>query len=257
MNFPMFRSRDTSKSRLPPSNSLIDRLTYAIGDIHGRNDLLTKMLDTIRSEADVLGEKPRIVMLGDYIDRGPASADVLATVVALRTADWCDAEILLGNHELFLLKFALDASCGPQWLEYGGTATLQSYGLTPPLDRTDPAQWQALLADMVRVIPREHLRLLCEAKIYFIAGDYLFVHGGVKPGMPIEEQSADTMLWIREEFLAVDKSCDYVVVHGHSAKEDAHNLPWRIGVDTGAYATGVLSAVRLSGRDREIIQVTR
>lgn len=257
MNFSLFKSRGKPVGEQSLTHSHISRLTYAIGDIHGRQDLFTRILETIRQEHEAGGEKPRIILLGDYIDRGPASNEVLETIVNLKSQTWCDLEVLLGNHELFLLKFALDSNQAGPWLEYGGTATLASYGMATPKERGGPEQWQALLAEMIRVVPREHLRLLCDAKIYFIDEDYLFVHGGVRPGVPIEEQGADIMLWIRDEFLSSEKACDYVVVHGHSAKEDAANLPWRIGVDTGAYATGVLSAARLQGNTREIVQVTR
>jgi serine/threonine protein phosphatase 1 len=236
------------------NTSQIDRLTYAIGDIHGRYDLFAILLEHIRHDSLSLKEKPRIVLLGDYIDRGPGSAQVLSAIVDLCKQDWCDTEVLLGNHELFMIKFALDITDGPAWLNYGGLATLASYGINPPADKTNPEDWQTLQDELLLKIPRDHLQLLSHAKIYFIAGDYLFVHGGVQPGVPVEEQTIDTMLWIRGEFLASPKSCDYVVVHGHSAKATADNLQWRIGVDTGAYATGVLTTIRLSGRERRVFQ---
>ena len=237
--------------------SQIDRLTFAIGDIHGRADLFQKMLDRIRIEAEDLGEVARIVLLGDYIDRGPNSADVLEMIVNLRAKDWCDPVVLLGNHELSLIKFCMDSSVGWAWLEHGGLATLTSYGIPNLGDANNPAQWTELQKRILRMIPQTHLRLLCDAKIFFVAGDYLFVHGGVKPGVPIESQTSETLLWIREEFLKAEKACDFVVVHGHSARETAENLEWRIGVDTGAYASGTLTAVKLRQSDREFVQVSR
>lgn len=257
MLFPMLNFRPKAKPQSEVNHSRIDRLTYAIGDIHGRFDLFTRMLDFIKSESGGLGEKPRIVLLGDYIDRGPSSAEVLARIIELKQEPWCDVVVLLGNHELFLMNFVVGGGNAGAWLEYGGSATLSSYGIAIPKDGNDPEQWQAAMEEVLRVVPRDHMLLLCDAKIYLIAQDYLFVHGGVRPGVPIEDQGSETMLWIREEFLSSKKACDYVVVHGHSAQEAADNLPWRIGVDTGAYATGVLTAVRLWDDDREIIQVTQ
>ncbi len=238
-------------------DSRIDRLTYAVGDVHGRNDLLVRFINGVRRDAEALGERPRIILLGDYIDRGPASSAVLDTILALQQAEWCDVEVLIGNHELFLMKFILDVSNVGSWLQHGGLATLGCYGIAPPKDRSDPEALEELREDLLARVPDAHLGLLADAKVYFIAGDYLFVHGGVEPGVPIEEQDPDTMLWIRDEFLQSEKACDYVVVHGHSAKATADNLPWRIGVDTGAYATGVLTAVRLHGTERKIVQVRK
>ncbi|WP_349322845.1 metallophosphoesterase [Asticcacaulis sp. MM231] len=258
----LFRPRqgvaDAHQPQNPPEvlskPSTIDRLTYAIGDIHGRYDLFALAIEYIRHDARALNERPRIVLLGDYIDRGPDSAQVLSAIIDLRAQDWCDTEVLLGNHELFMIKFALDTQSGAPWLNYGGLSTLASYGITPPADRNDPDAWQALQDELLVKIPRAHLQLLSHAHIYFIAGDYLFVHGGVAPGVPVEEQTVDTLLWIREAFLKSPRASEYVVVHGHSAKATADNHRWRIGVDTGAYATGVLSVMRLNGPERRLIQ---
>jgi serine/threonine protein phosphatase 1 len=214
-----------------------------------------KMLEAIYRDSRDLGQTPRIVLLGDYIDRGPASASVMESIVELQKQPWCDLVILLGNHEFFLANFLRDPVGGNIWLEHGGMTTLTSYGLKPPQDRRDHAQWEALARQLLRHIPRYHFELLYDAKLYFIAGDYLFVHAGVKPGEPLESQNADTFLWIREDFLAAEKSSPYVVVHGHSVSSTPENLEWRIGVDTGAYAFDVLTAVRLNENSRHIIQV--
>lgn len=255
VNFSLFQGRNFRRDD-QSVDSRIDRLTYAVGDIHGRRDLLHKMLDTINTDAEKLNEKPRIVLLGDYIDRGPNSSGVLASLAELTRQKWCDLVILLGNHEYFLVNFFMNSQSGKDWLEFGGLEFLRSYGLRPPRDRNSAIEWKALLEDLIRVVPKEHLRVLYKATVYFIAGDYLFVHAGVKPGVAIENMGPETMLWIREEFLAAEWPSEYVVVHGHSAKQEPENLPWRIGVDTGAYATNVLTAVRLIGNSRDIIQVS-
>ncbi|CAL4869825.1 Bis(5'-nucleosyl)-tetraphosphatase, symmetrical (plasmid) [Asticcacaulis sp. MM231] len=257
MIWSMFKSRKVSapKAMDPAAASKIDRLTYAIGDIHGRHDLFTTLIDAIRKDASALQQRPQIVLLGDYIDRGPDSAKVLTSIIELTEESWCDTEVLLGNHELFMIKFILDIADGPPWLNFGGIATLSSYGIASPGNRTDAQDWQDLQDELLEKIPRSHLQMLSHAKIFYVSGDYLFVHGGVAPGVPIEDQTVDTMLWIRDAFLMSPKASDYVVVHGHSAKATADNLPWRIGIDTGAYATGILSAIRLHKAERRILQV--
>lgn len=233
--------------------STIDRLTYAIGDIHGRDDLFLKILNEVREDAEALGEKPRVILLGDYIDRGARSSDVLERIVKLEDEDWLDLVVLLGNHELAFIKFCVDCAYGASWLEHGGEATLASYGIPSIRDRENPEKWLELQQQTVSIVPKPHLQLLSDAHIFHVAGDYLFVHGGVKPGVPIEDQSAETLLQIRDEFLASPKASEYVVVHGHSANESASNIKWRIGIDTGAYATGTLTAVRLNGTERKLI----
>lgn len=253
----LFKSRLGSAKDAVKEDARIDRLTYAIGDIHGCNDLFLKLLDIIRVDATRYNEVPRIVLLGDYVDRGNASNEVLETILSLRHQSWCDVEVLLGNHELTFRQFLLDSSYGPGWMAFGAAATLAAYGISIPSDLTTAEKWRELRREAARKVPASHVRLLYEAKLSFTAGNYFFVHGGVRPGVPLNDQGADTFLWIRDEFLAAPKSCDFVVVHGHSAREDATNQTWRIGVDTGAYATGILTAVRLRETTREIIQATR
>jgi len=256
MNFSLLDALRQVKAEPAFDHARIDRLTYAIGDIHGRQDLFIRMLERLFDDALAFDERPRLVLLGDYIDRGPASADVLESIVELQKHDWCDLVVLLGNHEYFLVKFILDCKNGSSWMDYGGLETLASYGLKPPRNQNDQSQWDQLLKDMLKAIPREHLRMLYNAKLSFIAGNYLFVHAGIKPGVPVAQQEPETMLWIRDEFLSARQACEYVVVHGHSIKQHPDNLAWRIGVDTGAYANDVLTAVRLFGTERAIIQVT-
>lgn len=237
--------------------SRIDRLTYAVGDVHGRNDLLTRLIEKIRLDAEGEGERPRIVLLGDYVDRGDDSAGVLDTILELEASSWCDAQILLGNHEEMLKRFLLESDYGSDWVTFGGHATLASYGVTPPSPRSDSELWVEARKQLSQAMPTTHMALLRRAALYYTAGDYLFVHGGVKPGVPLEQQGADILLWIRDEFLRSPKACDKVVVHGHSARQQVANQGWRIGVDTGAYATGILTAVKLKDTTRAFLRATR
>ncbi|WP_236621625.1 metallophosphoesterase family protein [Asticcacaulis benevestitus] len=242
-----------TSTRLPQ----IDRVTYAIGDIHGCNDLFIKLLATIQADATELGEVPRLVLLGDYVDRGTDSSGVLDTILELEGQTWCELHVLLGNHEMMLKRFLLESDYGADWAAYGGAATLSSYNVPTPHPRAPEEAWEEARRALAQNMPDQHGKLLDRAELKFIAGDYLFVHGGVKPGVPLDEQKAETLLWIRDEFLSAPKACDYVVVHGHSAREDVMQTDWRIGVDTGAYATGVLTAVRLRGSERVFINASR
>jgi len=237
-------------------DSRIDRLTYAVGDVHGCNDLLVSLIETIRLDSRGYNLRPRLVMLGDYIDRGPASREVLDTIVTLQQVNWCETVVLLGNHEQVLKQFMLDSAKGPDWVMWGGAETLASYGIQAPT-RQNTEGWLEVRRELVRRFPPEHMRLLNEARLLFKAGDYLFVHGGVRPGVPWDQQTQESLLWIRDEFLEAERACELVVVHGHTAREAVQQTPWRIGVDTGAYATGKLTCVRLFEKERKILFVTK
>ncbi|MDV6331079.1 metallophosphoesterase family protein [Asticcacaulis sp. 201] len=234
----------------------IKRLTYAVGDIHGRLDLMEKMLQKIKADAALSHERPLIIFLGDYVDRGPHSKGVLDGILTLEDEEWCDVEFLMGNHEETLLKFLNDPSAGLSWSDHGGAATLASYGVSLPHLRSDPLAWNETRDEFAQALPESHRQLMAQMKMLVIADDYLFVHAGVRPNTPLEDQGAETFLWIRSPFLAVDKACKYVVVHGHTPEEAPTNTRWRIGLDTGAYATSVLTAVRLKDNTRTIFQVT-
>ena len=235
--------------------SRIDRLTYAIGDIHGYDDLFERMLDRIRADAEGLGERPRLVLLGDYIDRGPASRQVIERIARLQQAPWCEVVALMGNHEEAILRFLADPGFGDTWREWGGAATLQSYGVTMPCLADDADIWAEARDGFARALPSQHLDLVRSLPASFQAGDYLFVHAGVNPDEPLSAQGPETFMYIRGRFLRADKACDYVVVHGHTPSKQPEDLPWRIGVDTGVYFTGVLTAVRLRGDERVMLQV--
>jgi serine/threonine protein phosphatase 1 len=242
-----------SKPELPLSR--IGRLVYAIGDIHGRLDLFERMIEHVRMDEMAGAERPLIVLLGDYVDRGPDSAAVLSRILELQQEAWCDVEVLLGNHEESLLKFLYTAQHGPSWVDYGGGSTLGSYGVSLPVSRTDPAQWEETRKAFAEALPEAHLTLLRNMKYLLKADDYIFVHAGVHPEQPLEAQGPETFLWVRGAFMEAEKACDYVVVHGHTPEEEPADRRWRIGIDSGAYATGVLTAVRLKDVSRRIIQV--
>lgn len=235
--------------------SAISQLTYAIGDIHGYDDLFERLIDRIRVDAEIMGARPRIVLLGDYIDRGPASRQVLERILRLEAATWCDAVVLMGNHEHVLLRFLEEPELGATWREWGGAATLASYGVAMPYMANDASIWRDIRDRFLAEMDRPHLDLLRRLPASFSDGDYIFVHAGVDPDRPLREQGPETFMYIRGRFLRAEQACYKVVVHGHTPQEPQIETPWRIGIDSGVYFSGVLSAVRLNGTERRLLQV--
>lgn len=233
---------------------------YAIGDIHGRCDLLERLVAQIKEDAATLpgGVKAQIVFLGDYIDRGLQSRDVINYFTS-SALDGFDPVFLMGNHEEALLRFHQEASFGSQWARYGGSETLYSYGLAPPNQRASLNSheemaaarnaWTRVWNEFRTRLPAEHLAFFQSLKPYHLAGDYLFVHAGLRPGLQLGEQSMRDMLWIRDEFLEDTALFEQVIVHGHTPMDTVHYDNRRIGLDTGAFLTGRLTAARLTGTD--------
>ncbi len=229
---------------------------YAIGDIHGRLDLLSEMSRRILADFATLGlERLTLVFLGDYIDRGPNSAGVIDFLLDLAAAPGLCFHALKGNHEDVLLQFLDDPATGSSWVEHGGAETLASYGVSPPRLKSDKAGWVATRDKLQNVLPPKHLAFLMSLDLCLEFGDYFFVHAGVRPGVGLNHQDERDMLWIRDEFLTSSAKWDKIIVHGHTPLEAPAITDTRISLDTGAYATGVLSAVRLVDDKRKIIQV--
>lgn len=226
---------------------------YAVGDIHGRSDLLLDLVDQIRRDME-WGEAKRntIVFLGDYIDRGARSSEVLDILAGNPFGD-TDTICLIGNHEAVLLQFLQDAEIGRDWVRFGGDMTLASYGVR--LKRDDPGITDLLDAQqkLADVIPAHHLQFLQDLKLSFRAGGYLFVHAGIRPGVPLHEQDGNDLIWIRNRFLKSDADFGCVVVHGHTPDLEIQSLRNRIGVDTGAYFSGKLTAAVLEGDTRRFL----
>lgn len=228
-------------------------LVYAVGDVHGRLDLMEQLIEIIRQDAETFdGEKANLIFLGDLIDRGPQSAGCVERVLALRNDSWCTPLALMGNHEQAMLRFLDDAAQGELWVQYGGGSTLKSYGVQPPVAQAPLEDWERARTELAAATPETHQAFLREMPLWAHSGDYVFVHAGVRPGVPLEEQTRHDLLWIRGEFLSSKRASDKVVVHGHTPTQSPDNKRWRIGIDTGAYASGVLTAVRLKARKRAI-----
>ncbi len=236
---------------------LQDRRIYAIGDVHGRVDQLTLLLNLIRNDSETGARPPQIdvVMLGDYIDRGRESAAVLDVIQSLQLPGMT-LTVLRGNHEQVLLDLVSRprAQQLEQWLSYGGLETLASYGLASQLLYSNDSD--TILAAMADAMPQSHLDLIHRLPLTLRVGDYFFTHAGVRPGRPLDAQDERDLLWIREPFLSSTTNFGAVVVHGHSISRTVESHPNRIGIDTGAYATGILTAVVLEEDQRRFLATT-
>lgn len=225
---------------------------YAIGDVHGRLDLLDALLDRIADEsARDPADSVHLVMLGDLIDRGPQSAQVVERLLTVpRGVD--EMHLLMGNHEEALLEI-LDGAHSqlPGWIRYGGEQALQSYGLE---DTSIFGDREALVAKIHAGIPASHVRLFRSMVDYVQIGDYLFVHAGIFPGRPLEQQQVHDLRWIREEFLDDPRDHGVMVVHGHTITPDVDCRVNRIGIDTGAYRSGMLTALVIEGSARRFLK---
>ena len=224
---------------------------YAIGDIHGRLDLLDSVLARIDTDMIVHPASNAIrIFLGDYIDRGPDSMRVLDRLV-----NYCVAQptvCLMGNHEAFLCEFLKDPDVLTVWRRCGGLDTLLSYGLAPKIE-TDVQDQRELASELGRILPSSHREFLSGLKQYFICGDFFFVHAGVRPGICLTKQSEDDLLWIRDDFLLSEDHFGKVVVHGHTPVLEPDVRPNRINIDTGAYATGRLTCLVLENDEIRFI----
>lgn len=232
------------------------RLVYAIGDVHGRLDLLDPLLRDIAADALATRppERPLLVFLGDYVDRGPQSRQVVDRVLQAQADAAFEVAALKGNHEEALLQFLGDPAFAATWMEHGGGPTLASYGAPPALARTDVEAWARVRDAFREALPEAHHRFYSELELMRVAGDYAFVHAGVRPGVALEAQAERDLLWIRYEFLQDRGPFGKVIVHGHTPTEEPQLLAHRLGLDTGAYATGVLTAVRLYGAEQRLLQ---
>lgn len=251
-------SRQLTPSSGPVSGAATDSflddetLVYAIGDIHGRADLLENLLDRIDDDAKGFQGEVHVVFLGDYIDRGFQSRQVIEILLSDRLTIY-QTHFLKGNHEDALLSFLSDADFGPKWAAYGGRETMVSYGVKPPRSMTLNAEWGAAHNDFLKRFPNAHQLFFRGLPARVKIGGYGFVHAGMRPGRSFEEQSDYDLMWIRDEFLRGDAAFDVKVVHGHTPTNAPYNDDRRINVDTGAYFTGRLTAVKLTGQSVEFI----
>ncbi|MCL6678242.1 serine/threonine protein phosphatase [Sphingomonas sp. RG327] len=231
------------------------RRAYAIGDVHGCLDILDSLLAQVEADIEAHPKaKTSIIFLGDVIDRGPASAQV---VERLRTYAHprATAHFVMGNHEEVMLR-VLDGDLETlsSWLRFGGAETLRSYGIEPRDLKNKPDD--EIVASIRAAVPPEHREFLANFADSFTFGDYLFVHAGIRPGVELSEQAQSDLRWIRDPFLSDPTDHGFVVVHGHTITNAVDVATNRIGIDTGAYCTGVLTALAIEGPKRWLIQTS-
>lgn len=255
----MFSKLFKSKRAIPAAAALqasvpAGERIYAIGDIHGRADLLDELLALI--DADNIARGPakiRLIFLGDLIDRGPDSKGVVERLMDLK-ARYPDTHILLGNHEEVFLQALRTGSLGAlrYALRIGADTTIQSYGITG--DDYMRASIEQLLGMSQAAVPAEHLDFMDDFEDIVFVGDYVFVHAGVRPDKPLDRQKINDLRWIRDDFLDYRGTLEKIVVHGHSIADQVEITQHRIGLDTGAYASGVLTAMGFEGGERWLLQ---
>jgi len=257
----------TAMAGLPPEDEMIDVTTlsspeaadatavYAVADIHGRRDLLDAMERAIAADiAETRTERPLICYLGDYIDRGPQSAQVIERLCGPFT-DGVARVFLKGNHEDRMIDF-LDAPerNGPSWIKFGGREALESYGLDVPAAPGDD-DWLPLRDALRAALPARHLAFLGDLRLGLVWRDYLLVHAGLDPEKPLALQAPHDLMWIREPFLSSERDWGFTIVHGHVIVEEPVFRANRIGIDTGAYQSGRLTCLVIAPGGTRLIQV--
>lgn len=226
---------------------------YAIGDIHGRADLFVELIDMIRADNAARGPaQVTLILLGDLVDRGPQSADVVERAIRLKD-EFEDLRLLIGNHEeCFLAALTGDVRSLRYFMRIGGGATVESYWSDPR--RLAEATFEEVAERLPAMVPQSHVDFLGSGEDAILIGDYVFVHAGIRPGVALERQSLSDLRWIREEFLGDDRCHGAMIVHGHTIQDDVDERPNRIGIDTGAYKSGVLTAIVLEGAERSYLK---
>ncbi|MDV3457473.1 metallophosphoesterase [Sphingomonas sp. HF-S4] len=250
----LFRRRSVApklEGRIPAGQRV-----YAIGDIHGRLDLLDTLLLRIRSDDASRGAaQSRILFLGDLIDRGPSSAQVVDRALEMASGPG-NCQFLLGNHEEVFLK-AMDGD--PKTLAFfiriGGRETILSYGISEQEYRD--ADYPELHALLTQRVPASHIAFLKSFEDLIVVGDYAFVHAGVRPGQALADQHASDLRWIRRDFLDHTSGFEKIIVHGHTITDEVEVRPHRIGLDTGAYASGKLTAMGFEGGERWVLDTAK
>lgn len=225
---------------------------YAVGDIHGRADLLTQLHEKIQIDAERYKGKKTIVYLGDYVDRGEKSKQVIDILLS-EPLDNFESIYLKGNHEQSMMDFIEFPGAAAAWLSFGGREALNSYGI--PLAYIPGMNEVGEIAQKLDdKLPDTHRDFIINSLHSWQCGSYYFVHAGIRPGVELEEQTIEDKLWIREDFLESTQNHGTIVVHGHTITPEPEIFPNRIGIDTGAFSTNVLTCLVLEGNEQRFIQ---
>lgn len=231
-----------------------NKRVYAIGDIHGRADLFADLLRRIdNDDADSIPCPTELILLGDLIDRGPSSRQVVEHAMLLSHSG--AMRCLKGNHEEIFIRAARGEVAATRFFcRIGGEQTLRSYGLSDAdyasMDAQQMTDW------MLANIPRAHVDFIDSFEDLIEIGDYVFVHAGIRPHVPLSAQEPEDLRWIRAEFLKCKEAFGKVVIHGHTITQNVDEHANRIGIDTGAYMSGKLTAIGLQGEEHWFLSTT-
>lgn len=239
--------------RFRPSFPAATRV-YAVGDIHGRVDLLRLIMDLIRKHlSENACSNNYLIFLGDYVDRGEHSKQTIDFILSLNAPRFRTV-YLKGNHEALLLNFLADYRSGPPWFKNGGRETLSSYGVKLLEENEDLARIEEIQKEFKRKLPPSHLSFLKSLDLTFEVGDYVFVHAGLSPGKELKDQKEDDLLWRRRGVARAAKSLGKIIVHGHTITKKPVLRRHQINVDTGAFATDILTCAVITKQRTEFIQ---
>lgn len=249
----MGHNASMSNSASGPASVPSGALVYAIGDIHGRVEPLAGMLEKVRLDASRESADRRVlVFLGDYVDRGPQSRQVVDLLLEDPAPEF-EKVYLKGNHEAWLLAFLEDASVGGQWLAGGGHATLLSYGVAQPTRAPTVRSLESRREALAAAMPEKHKKFFAGLVNKHVEGGYAFAHAGIRPGVAWADQSEEDLLWGSGDFIEDERDHGKVIVHGHWYAREPVVRRNRIGIDTGAFATGRLTCLVLSGVTRRFL----
>lgn len=232
-----------------PDNTRI----YCIGDIHGCHHLLLNLLHKIEIDYARFSGKKIMIYLGDYIDRGMQSKEVIATIIK-HTPDNTETIYLRGNHEQVMLDFLLGKKMDRDWFAFGGMATLACYNVVIRKIPTTKSDFIEIQQQLQEKLPISHYNFLQKTILSYTLGAYYFVHAGIHPRRPLAKQKARDLLWIKDKFTICKKHYEKIIVHGHTISDEPELLANRIGIDTGAYASNKLTCLVLEGSQQKIIQ---
>jgi len=242
------RNNTPVEPRVPEGNRL-----YVIGDIHGRIDLLQQIHNKIQQDAANYPGSKHLIYLGDYIDRGDHSKDVIDLLLEQPLPGF-EATYLRGNHEQSMLDFLQEAEVGRSWFNYGGLATLVSYNVKYGKIPTRKKDFEGIQNDLKERVPHAHINFLEKTEFSHTAGNYYFVHAGINPKVALKYQLPEDQLWVREDFVSYNKPHEKIIVHGHTITDEPDLQTNRIGLDTGAYITGKLTCLVLENATQRILQ---
>ena len=250
----LIRKRWARAGSVPfPAPNHASGVIYAVGDVHGRHDLLIRLLDRIFEDAAAFEATPKIVFLGDYIDRGEHARDAVDLLIELAERPEAETVFLMGNHEQMLLRFLRDPASGSRWLRYGGLQTLMSYAVGGAGSLREEGEALRFRGALIEALG-PHLGFIEKLKISHHAGNLFFAHAGADPALPTDEQDVHTLLFGCRDFRTTDRDDGVWVVYGHYIVEQANADHGRISVDTGAYYSGRLTAARIADGEVTFMQ---